>query len=73
MFYTTCSRRRPLSAWKLDSGISVRFLDSKSLWPMCSPLRGWELGSKISELHLRGMDILRNDPDVIAVTVLEGL
>lgn len=71
MYFTTCSRRKPLGAWKLDSGISVRFVDSRSLWPMYSDLDVNAQYSVKSKLHLRGMEILRNDPTVIAVTVLE--
>lgn len=71
MYHTTCSRRKPRGPYVLDSGISVLFQDGKTLWPMYSPLKGAEWGSMVSKLHLRGMDILMADPEVIAVTVLE--
>lgn len=71
MFSTTAHRRQPLGAWKLDSGISARFLDSRNLWPLNFVQAGEQWGTIVSRLHLRAMEILRNDPEVTAVTVLE--
>lgn len=72
MYSTTAHRRQPLGAWKLDSGISARFLDSRNLWPMnFSQGNGPMWGTIVSGLHLRAMEILRNDPEVTAVTVLD--